>query len=304
MNIEVSPANAPSISVIRRSILNIIAATAIFAPQLHAGTVITNNLPANFAIINIDARADGSASYNSDQALWYRPFTTSTNLLQYTVQAGSYNFRVINPADAARLFPALTPQQTNQMFTAWTFNSPWATDYLVFDSAAATNNTMPQLFDGAFSNTNGGPGNWSFYPNSDAAYNAAVSDGFAGLIRTAASGGRDSSNFSSVYRFPTNSTLIFAVPDNGVSDNSGGVSVLVSPAGRPTGPALFIEAVPPASVRLLWPTNDPDFRLQFTTDLANSIWVSASSLPLVAGTNNLVTNAVTGTRKFYRLIKP
>jgi hypothetical protein len=65
------------------------------------------------------------------------------------------------------------------------------------------------------------------------------------------------------------------------------------------GTVLFFEPVPPASARLLWPTNDPDPRLQFTTDR-----VSASPLALVAGTNNVVTNALTGTRKLYRIIKP
>jgi len=46
------------------------------SPQAAAlgGTVITANLPANTAIVNIDARADGAASYNGDQSLWYQPF--------------------------------------------------------------------------------------------------------------------------------------------------------------------------------------------------------------------------------------
>src|ERR1700690_2419231 len=122
-----------------------------------AGTVITANLPPNTAIVNINATQDGAASYNGDTSLWYHPFFTggAAQLLEYTIQGGSYPFRVIDPADANQLFPALTAGQTNQIFTAWTFNSPWATDYLVYDSAAAVNTSIPQLFDGAFSNTNG-----------------------------------------------------------------------------------------------------------------------------------------------------
>src|SRR2546423_793777 len=116
-----------------------------------AGTVITNNLPADTAIINISGTQDGAASYNSDQSLWYHPFYTAgaTKLVKYTVSPGTYNFRAINPADAATYFPALISAQISQIFTAWTYNSPWILDYLVFDAAAETNFSIPQLFDGS-----------------------------------------------------------------------------------------------------------------------------------------------------------
>src|SRR4029079_14321157 len=88
-----------------------------------SGTVITTNLPENTAIININARQDGAATYNGDQSLWYHPFFTgvATQLVAYAVSPGTYSFRAINPADAARDFPGLTPDQTNQIFTAWTY---------------------------------------------------------------------------------------------------------------------------------------------------------------------------------------
>ena len=152
--------------------------------QAKAGTVITANLPVNTAIINIDARADGATFANGDQSLWYQPFNTGGSLLEYTVQPGTYTFRVVNPPDAATMFPSLTSGQTNQINTAWTFNSPWATDYLVFTGDAATNTSLPQLFDGAFSNTNGGPGSWVFYSDAADAYAAASTNGFYNLIRT------------------------------------------------------------------------------------------------------------------------
>jgi hypothetical protein len=275
-----------------------------FGSAAYGGTVITTNLPSNMAIINIDARADGSGIYNGDQSLWYQPFNTSGTLPEYTVPAGIYNFRVISPSDAARLFPALTSQQTNQIYTGWTFNSPWTTDYLVFDSAAATNNAIPQLFDGAFSNTNGGPATWHFYATATDAYNAAISNGFAGLIRTGASGGRDSTNFSAAYTFTSTAKLIFVISDNGLGDNAGGVSVLVSPAVGPVGPLLTIEGVSPNTVRLLWPANNPAFNLQVNTNSATTNWTAASPLPIVLGTNNVVTNTASGGQKFYRLIKP
>jgi hypothetical protein len=272
--------------------------------DLYAGTVITNNLPTNVAIINIDARADGSAGYNGDQSLWYRPVNTGGTLLQYTVSAGGYNFRVIDPVDAVRFFPALTPQQTNEIYTAWTFNAPWATDYLVFDSAAATNASLPQLFDGAFSNTNGGASNWHFYSNATDAYNAAISQGYADLLRTSVTGGRDSTTFTTSYVFNSPATLIFVIPDNGLFDNSGGVSVLVTPVGFLAGRRLSIEAAPPNTVRLLWPTNDPAFHLQSTTNLDGVGWTVASPSPTIVGANNVVTNSTSEAHRFYRLIKP
>ena len=58
----------------------------VFLPPALAGTVITANLPANTAIVNISGTQDGAASYNGDQSLWYHPFSTVGTLLEYTVQ--------------------------------------------------------------------------------------------------------------------------------------------------------------------------------------------------------------------------
>jgi hypothetical protein len=113
-----------------------------------AGTVITTNLPANTAIVNINAKQDGSANYSGpNQDLWYQPFFTggASGLLQYVIQPGTYSFRLTTPSLAAAQFPALSAGQLSQMYTAWTYNSPWATDYMVFDAAAATNVALPQI---------------------------------------------------------------------------------------------------------------------------------------------------------------
>jgi hypothetical protein len=69
-------------------------------------------------------------------------------------------------------------------------------------------------------------------------------------------------------------------------------------------PALTIERVAPSSVPLLWPTNDPAFSLQFSTNLSAANWAAVSPLPAVNGANNVVTNAMEDARKFYRLLKP
>jgi large repetitive protein len=199
-----------------------------------AGKVISTNLPAGVAIVNVSGTADGAAtSYNANggsQTQWSGPFNTSSQLLEYTVPPGTYTMRVISPADAAALFPSLTQAQLNSMWTAWTYNSPWLTDYLVFDSAAASNSSLTQLFSGAA----GSPG------TSDAA--SAYADAVNGYTANSTFFPPFDNNLALTYRnatpqqtitFPLSGTgpetLIFAVPDNGLSDNQGGVSVLIAP---------------------------------------------------------------------------
>ena len=69
-------------------------------------------------------------------------------------------------------------------------------------------------------------------------------------------------------------------------------------------PRLTIERVPPASLRLLWPTSTPPFSLRSNTNLNGTNWIAATPPPVVVGTNNVVTNAADGGRKFYRLSSP
>ena len=202
---------------------------------LSAGTIITANLPSNTAIINIDARADGAATFNGSQSLWFHPFNTSSSLLEYTIQPGTYNFRIVDGTDAGSLFPSLTAPQISSIFTAWTFNAPWVTDYLVFDSTAATDFSKSQLLAGAISP--------SGTVSAITAYNAAISGGYFNQVIIG-----DILAGSKVTQFTFNApeTLIFTVPDNVLSDNTSGVSVLISPVAQAGG------AVPePGSVSLM-----------------------------------------------------
>jgi hypothetical protein len=204
-----------------KKILNIamIVGMVGFAGRGFGGTVITDNLPANTAIVNINGQTDGAANYNGDQSLWYHPFSNGT-MPELTVPAGTYGFRIVDPADAALLYPALTTAQTNQIYTAWTYNSPWIEDYLAYDSSALTDYSIPQIFDGA-------PDPVSF-SSAQPAYDHAVANGYYNQIRPGAAG-RDGTNFVKSYTFTNATTLVFVIPDNGVYDNYGGVSVLVSP---------------------------------------------------------------------------
>ncbi len=277
---------------------------ALFLAAVHftvssfAGTVITNNLPPNTAIINIDARQDGIANFSGGQAFWYQPFFTggATELVRYHVSAGTYVFRVINPADARAMFPNLTTEQTNQMFTAWTFNSPWITDYMVFSSAAATNNTLPQLFDGACTNLfSNGP----FFNDAASAYSGAVNGNFANAIRTSESGGRGSTNFIYSYTFTHADDLIFSLPDNILSDNSGGVSVLVTLAG----PSLRVSLAA-ANLVLQWPTNFSNYTLQHTFSLNPVItWSTVTNVSQLSGPDFVVTLRATNNAEYFRLMK-
>ena len=256
--------------------------------QARAGTVITANLPANTAIINIDGRADGAANFDGGQSHWFQPFNTGSTLLEYTVQAGTYGFRVINPADAAARFPALTLAQTNQIYTAWTYNSPWILDYLVFDGSAATNASVPQLFDGAQD---------IGYGNAAAAYTNSFVRGTYNQLHTA---GRLGTNIAYTYTFTNTTTLIFVVPDYDLSDNSGGVSILVFPS-----PILSIGANG-GSVALQWPTNNSaGFTLAQTTNLASGVWTDVGQSPGILSSSYIVTLPMdVSTNRFFRLHKP
>ena len=83
-----------------------------------------------------------------------------------------------------------------------------------------------------------------------------------------------------------------------------GNDVVLTEVGAVFHPQLTIERAAADSVRLLWTTNDPAFELQSVTNLSLTSWSSVSPLPVVVGTNNVVTEKTDSAHKFYRLIKP
>lgn len=224
----------PSLSVVALGLIH------CFSFPASAGTIITSGLPAGDVIVNISGTADGAGVYDSTQTYWYQPFNLTGTLLEYTFQPGTYNFRVIDPADAASMF-SLPAGQLSKIYTAWTYNSPWVTDYLAFDSSAATNSSEYQLFAGAVTPLTDFPG----FPNAATAYDTAISTGYYDQIVSGV-GGRYHGTTSTSYTFNSTETLIFVIPDWDVYDNAGGVSVLVSPAGS-TSPSGVPE---PASISL------------------------------------------------------
>jgi hypothetical protein len=70
------------------------------------------------------------------------------------------------------------------------------------------------------------------------------------------------------------------------------------------GKRLTIAPASTGNVRLLWPTNAAGFNLEASTNLVTTIWSDILPVPVVIGTNNVVTNVMDTPRKFYRLRKP
>ncbi len=233
-------------------------AAGVFS-SVSGGTIITTNMPSGDLIININSQQDGAAAYGgSTQGLtvlgvnqddWYQPFNTQAQLLEFTFQPGTYHFRVLNQTDAAALFPSLTQAQLSQIGGAWTYNTPWVTDYLAFDSSAATNPKEHQLFAGAVTPGVPAPGAGGWIPanpplgydNAADAYIAAKLGGYYDEIVTGT--GRYTGAVQTSYTFTQEETLIFVVPDYDLGDNSGIVSVLVSSASVPEPSSLTLAAL-------------------------------------------------------------
>ena len=68
-------------------------------------------------------------------------------------------------------------------------------------------------------------------------------------------------------------------------------------------PALAIERISANALRLLWPTNAINFSLQSNTNLSGTNWLATPPPPTIIGANNVVTNTITTSQKFFRLRK-
>jgi len=100
-------------------------------------------------------------------------------------------------------------------------------------------------------------------------------------------------------------TLYFGVGDSYWGDNSGSFNLQITQlqAVAPILPMLTLTGAG-TNILLMWPTNATGFALQSTADLVSqSSWSSVFPLPVVIGTNNVVTNSILGTSRFYRLVQ-
>src|SRR5665213_1700611 len=95
-------------------------------------------------------------------------------------------------------------------------------------------------------------------------------------------------------------TLYGTTELGGYNDNG---TVFSLSLGLVSAPAPTLTIVPSGTnVVLTWPTNAAGFTLQSTTNLVSPVvWSTVSPGPIVVNGQNTVTNAVSGTQKFYRL---
>lgn len=90
---------------------------------------------------------------------------------------------------------------------------------------------------------------------------------------------------------PQNASVFVGNQEFRISYTGGSGNDVVLTA-TPPRPRLVIERSSPSSVCLLWPTNDPAYQLQFITNLTSTNWTSVLPLPVVVGTNFVVTNLI------------
>src|SRR5262249_2472257 len=82
-----------------------------------------------------------------------------------------------------------------------------------------------------------------------------------------------------------------------------GNDVVLTRLVTPPLPRLSIQRVSRSSIAVSWPTNDPSFTLQSSTNLSANNWNPSPTAPVVVGGNFVVTNALAEPNKFYRLIR-
>ena len=103
---------------------------------------------------------------------------------------------------------------------------------------------------------------------------------------------------------PAYSALLEALDGNFYGTTiSGGTSNLGTIFRLNTHPAQLTITAAAGNVILTWLTNATGFTLQSTTNLASSaIWSPVPATPVIVDGQNTVTNPISGTQQFYRLI--
>src|SRR3982750_758169 len=84
--------------------------------------------------------------------------------------------------------------------------------------------------------------------------------------------------------------------------NAGGVSGFCTVFRVSLPPPQLIIIPSGSNVILTWRTNAGEFKWQSTTNLSSpAIWNPVSPTPVLIGVQNVVTNAILGPCRFYRL---
>ena len=89
----------------------------------------------------------------------------------------------------------------------------------------------------------------------------------------------------------------------GLQNGSESIIESVRNVVLPPTPLLNIQLSASTNIVLSWPTNFTGYTLEANTNLNTNVWSGVSPAPAVSGTNNAVTNATSGSKRFYRLHK-
>ena len=107
-----------------------------------------------------------------------------------------------------------------------------------------------------------------------------------------------------------NADLVFyhgTVTSNGSSVSEAFIATAtgfnLSTTAGSTAPRLTLSRAG-TNVAVFWPTNATGFALEFATNLVSPVWSSNLPASTVVSTNNVVTNAISGTKRFFRLVGP
>ncbi len=104
------------------------------------------------------------------------------------------------------------------------------------------------------------------------------------------------------YGLPIDPATDTADPDGDGVDNYHEWLAGTEPTNRFSSPAQLTIIPSRTNVILTWPTNAVGFSLQSATNLGSSAWSTNSPAPAVVNGQNIVTNPITGSQQFFRLV--
>ena len=82
---------------------------------------------------------------------------------------------------------------------------------------------------------------------------------------------------------------------------ASGTGLSIVTVGGPGGPPSLSIIRSGTNALLEWPTNSTGYTLEFATNLISGTWSTSLPAPVIVGSNNVVTNAISGTPKYFRL---
>lgn len=281
------------------------ATPALLGYEFYAQTILSSNRSATGITVTIPTTA-GVSNLVEDglEPEMFSKTTLSVNLTSFntTFPTGNYIFNVSGSS----------AQQVTVNLPAYTYpNAPQITNYA---AAQAVNPSQPFTL------------GWNTFTNGTTADGIVVyisDDSGTTFYQSAFYGQPGSLNGTArsftipAGTFPPNSTntgtLFFAhvattsasgIATYAVVGSATGFT-LSTTGGSPAAPAPVLTIVPSGNnVLVKWPTNATGYTLQFSTNLASSVWSTTLPAPVVINTNKVVTNSISGTTRFFRLSNP